>query len=76
MKASLEGKKTAVEEARGAYAANVVAAEAEVNAARGHLENVQRRLAADAQLLGRAVEEANRLREPGGPLCSWQRTPR
>ena len=50
--------------------------QARVNAETDHLrleaEQRERRMTLDGELLGRTIQEANMLREPGGPLCSWQ----
>ena len=47
-------------------------AERETAELRTRIESLETRLKLDGELLGRAIQEANMLREPGGPTCSWQ----
>lgn len=72
IEATLDAKKAAIEEANEASEEGIMAAESQLGEAQSRLERAQSQFAADAELLGRAIDDANRAREPGGPLCSWQ----
>ena len=44
----------------------------ETSTLRAQVEQLERQVRLDSELLGRTINEANALREPGGPICSWQ----